>query len=118
APPAGAADALQALVSRLRRLLPPDRLASLPTGYRLSLAAGELDVARFKTLVAGARASGDPAGFQHALDLWRGEPDVVGAAASGLVELRVGAVEDLLAAGGRIDENDLVALARRYPLRE
>ena len=118
APPAGAANALQSLVSRLRRLLPPDRLVSLPTGYRLSLVDGELDVARFGTLVGQARAGGDPALFEQALALWRGEPEISDpAAVARLVEQRLSAVEELLAAGGTIDD-ELVTLARQHPLRE
>jgi len=100
-------------------VLPPDRLTSLPTGYRLSLVAGELDAARFAALLGQARATGDLVLFAQALALWRGEPEVGDpAVAARLVEQRLSAVEDFLGAGGVLDDDELLALARRYPLRE
>ena len=63
--PAGVVNALQTLVSRLRRALPAVPIVSLPSGYRLDLPADAIDVLRFETL-ASVR---DPA----ALSLWRGE---------------------------------------------
>jgi len=50
-PPAGAANALQTLVSRLRRVI-PGRLESRPTGYRLSIVDSDVDIGRFERLVA------------------------------------------------------------------
>src|SRR5689334_22681019 len=67
-PPAGAANALQTLVSRLRRVI-PGRLESRPTGYRLSIGADDVDVGRFERLVAEQRPA-------DALQLWRGAPPV------------------------------------------
>jgi predicted ATPase/DNA-binding SARP family transcriptional activator len=83
-PPAGASNALQSLVSRLRRALPPDgtvRVESLSAGYRLAAAGDATDVAQFERLAAQGRAcrrAGDldaAAGrFAAALALWRGAP--------------------------------------------
>jgi DNA-binding SARP family transcriptional activator len=83
-PPAGAANALHSLVSRLRRALPPGdgtRVESLPAGYRLSAAGEATDVAEFERLAAEGRAcrdGGDPdtaaRRFAGALALWRGDP--------------------------------------------
>src|SRR5499426_2605400 len=47
-PPAGVANALQALVSRLRRALPQAPVESYPTGYRLPLEPDAVDAARFE----------------------------------------------------------------------
>src|SRR5256885_16276790 len=74
-PPAGAGNALQALVSRLRRALPePARLAGVPGGYRLD--PGSRDVDDFERLAAAGRAETDPADaaelLRAALALWRG----------------------------------------------
>jgi predicted ATPase/DNA-binding SARP family transcriptional activator len=139
-PPAGAAHALQSLVSRLRHVLPSGRdvrLESLPGGYRLTLPDGSVDIGHFERLVVEARAAreGGDLGtarqrFGQALGLWRGDPlaDVSDAgfavaAAARLVELRLGAVEDHadvdLAVGapdGLLPE--LTELTSTHPLRE
>jgi len=80
-PPRSAVSSLQVYVHGLRRALGPERIERHGTGYRIQLAAGELDVARFERLVeqaGGALASGraaDAAGdLRRALELWRGEP--------------------------------------------
>jgi DNA-binding SARP family transcriptional activator len=54
-PPAGAANALQALVSRLRRLL-PGAVESHPSGYRLAVPAEAVDAVRFEALARARRA--------------------------------------------------------------
>src|SRR5512132_1260874 len=134
-PPAGAANALQSLVSRLRRLL-PDVVESHPAGYRLALDPDAVDAVRFETLAKAGRDDlrRDPwqAGstLREALGLWRG-PALADAAAAGfagpviarLEELRLGALEDRieadLAAGG--DEMlvaELEELVAAHPLRE
>jgi predicted ATPase/DNA-binding SARP family transcriptional activator len=139
-PPAGAGNALQSLVSRLRRALPPDdtaRVESRPAGYRLSAAADVTDVAQFERLAAEGRArqqAGDPDGaagrFAAALALWRGAPldglaqaPFAGPAIARLTELRLRTVADhaeLALAAGRGGE--LVAalqeLTLAYPLDE
>ncbi|GAA4684668.1 hypothetical protein GCM10023215_19440 [Pseudonocardia yuanmonensis] len=70
--------ALHTHVSRLRTLLGPgaDRLRNLQDGYRLELAADELDLAQARALLARARAAADPAtalaSLRQAHALWRG----------------------------------------------
>lgn len=112
-PPANAANALQSLISRLRRILPPDRLVSSPSGYQLVLADDELDVSRFEALAATARATRDPDLFDRALELWRGDPEP-----PELIEPVLAAVRDraelCLALGRPVD---LAALVARYPGR-
>jgi DNA-binding SARP family transcriptional activator len=78
APPT-AVNALQAAVSRLRRVLPPGRLITRPVGYLFRAAPHEVDVDRFEQLLAGGRealAGGDAAEaaetLRRALALWRG----------------------------------------------
>jgi DNA-binding SARP family transcriptional activator len=85
--PMGAANALQALVSRLRRVLPGVEVESHPAGYRLVIEPDAVDVARFERLVTVGRSAlpEDAAGaaqvLREALDLWRGPAllDVAGA---------------------------------------
>lgn len=81
--PATARHALHVYVSRLRSALGTDRvrLDRSGGGYRISVAAGELDAARFERLVADGRAAlgrGDPeeaeVSIREALDIWRGPP--------------------------------------------
>src|ERR1700722_2255459 len=52
--PAGAANALQALVSRLRRALPEAPIESRPSGYQLTLDPRATDITRFEELVTAA----------------------------------------------------------------
>ncbi|GAA4582961.1 hypothetical protein GCM10023194_19010 [Planotetraspora phitsanulokensis] len=136
-PPASGANALQTLVSRLRRALPEAHLELLPTGYRLAVPAADVDARLFERLAGEGRACRDAGDltaacdlFDQALRLWRGEPltDLAstgcGAAAARLGELRLRTVEDRaeveLAIGG--DPADLVTelahLAAAHPLRE
>ena len=79
--PPGTANALQAAVSRLRRLLPPGRLITTPPGYMLRLFPAELDAAQFEQLIfegrdalaAGAAAEAVQL-LDQAMSLWRGPP--------------------------------------------
>jgi DNA-binding SARP family transcriptional activator len=77
-PPAGAANALQALVSRLRRALPDAVIEANPAGYRLVIDPDAVDVIRFERLVEAGRAelADQPAPaarmLGEALKLWRG----------------------------------------------
>ncbi|GGX64975.1 AfsR/SARP family transcriptional regulator [Streptomyces fructofermentans] len=81
-PPASAHASLHNHVTRLRRLLDdPDRLRSVPPGYRLRVAESELDVRVFESRVESARAAHARrdweragAGAASALALWRGTP--------------------------------------------
>ncbi|MFI6481646.1 AfsR/SARP family transcriptional regulator [Nonomuraea sp. NPDC050663] len=110
APPAGASNAVQAQVSRLRRHLPVEFDA---VGYRLAVPARSVDVHRFEALAGEGRrllASGHPApaaaALREALALWRGPalPDLPfgEAQVARLEELRLSALEDLAEAGLRL----------------
>jgi DNA-binding SARP family transcriptional activator len=76
-PPRTAPTALQNLVGQLRKLLPPDVLATRAPGYVLDVAAEQVDVAHFERLLRAARAQ-EPAQrvrtLGEALELWRGPP--------------------------------------------
>jgi DNA-binding SARP family transcriptional activator len=138
APPAGASNALQALIFRLRRALPePDRLVAVARGYRLE--AG-LDATDFERLAAAGRAALSAGhcdrAAEHlcaALALWRGvalaevaDADFARASAVRWEELRLAATEDRIEAElgrGQVDElpglvAELTALAGQHPLRE
>ncbi|MEV0400539.1 BTAD domain-containing putative transcriptional regulator [Actinoallomurus sp. NPDC050550] len=132
--PAGAVNALQALVSRLRGVGGRDAVVSTPGGYRLTADPADVDAVAFERLVAAARAEGDPACraalLREALGLWRGPAlaDVADMAfAAGpiarLEELRISAIEDrgdvelALGDGDRLVP-ELEELAVRHPLRE
>ncbi|WP_433179073.1 ATP-binding protein [Actinoallomurus sp. CA-150999] len=132
--PAGAVNALQALVSRLRGTGGRDAVVSTPGGYRLTADPADVDAVAFERLVAAARAEGDPACrvalLREALGLWRGPAlaDVADTAfAAGpiarLEELRISAIEDRVDAELALGDGDglvpeLEELAVRHPLRE
>ena len=118
-PPDTAQTALHGHVSALRKLLGADRIRTRPPGYLLQVWPGEVDLARFESLIAEARARDDPversARLLDALSLWRGEPlaDLHGEAfaereIARLEELRLAALED------RIDAD--LALGRHHEL--
>jgi DNA-binding SARP family transcriptional activator len=129
-PPAGAANALQTLVSRLRRLL-PGVLESSPSGYRLAVDAEAVDAVRFEALaLAGRQQLGrDPdrarALLGEALALWRGPAlaDAATAAFAGpavarLDGLRLQALEDRVEADLAAGATDRPrAAARDWPSR-
>ncbi|MBB4685823.1 BTAD domain-containing putative transcriptional regulator [Amycolatopsis jiangsuensis] len=128
--PPATANALQALVSRLRRA--GADLESTPAGYRLP--AATVDVARFEELVTAARAAGDDHTrvrlLREALDLWRGP--ALGEVADGeffqapvarLTELRLTAAEDHAESALRLGHGadlttELSELLAQHPLRE
>ncbi|WP_063775518.1 AfsR/SARP family transcriptional regulator [Actinoplanes rectilineatus] len=132
-PPAGAGNALQSQVSRLRQNLPIHRD---PAGYRLAIAPDEVDAHRFAALAAEGRTAlgaGDQVRaarlLRAAAGLWRGEAlaDVrsapfAAAQVARLTDLRLDAAEDLGAAllhtdpGAAITELRTVVAA--HPLRE
>jgi DNA-binding SARP family transcriptional activator len=77
--PPGAANSLQAAISRLRRVLPPGRLITEAAGYLLRIFPGELDVSQFEQLVSEGRealTAGDAGQavrtLRQALSLWQG----------------------------------------------
>jgi DNA-binding SARP family transcriptional activator len=79
--PLSAANALQAAISRLRRVLPPGRLMTTGPGYTLRIFPAELDAAQFEQLIFEGRdalAAGAAADAVQLLDqamtLWRGPP--------------------------------------------
>lgn len=136
-PPADPTNALQSLVSRVRRALGEATLIQpVPGGYRLAVDAADVDAAVFGELVAtGHRelAQGRPGDAQEplarALALWRGEPltdadgSFAGAARARLAELRLEAQINLVEARlqlGRAGEVivDLEQLVAAHPLRE
>ena len=135
-PPAGAGNALQALVSRLRRALPEAVVESHPAGYRLLIEPSAVDVTLFERLVADGRAAlpDDPARaastLREALSLWRGPAllDVAGVAffqptLTRLDELLMTATErrveaDLQLGRGAELVTELTALVAEHPLRE
>ena len=138
--PAGAGNALQALVSRLRRALPDGAVASRPGGYQLAVEREHIDVFVFERLAERGRAllaAGDPAGavavLREALDLWRGpaltdagESESVRASVVRLAELRLGATEARIDAELRLGSPgtapalvaELEGLLAEHPLRE
>jgi DNA-binding SARP family transcriptional activator len=79
--PPSAANALQAAISRLRRVLPASRLITTGPGYMLRIFPAEFDVAQFEQLIFEGRdalAAGAAAEAVRLLDqammLWRGPP--------------------------------------------
>ncbi|MEV4532743.1 BTAD domain-containing putative transcriptional regulator [Asanoa sp. NPDC049518] len=137
AQPTDLANALQSLVSRLRRTVPGIPVLLGPGGYRLDLPADAVDAERFTTLARDGRdalGGGDPEKavglLRDALALWRG-PALADVADAGfaaapvarLDEVRLAAVEDRIDAELRLaGPAHLVAeldeLATAYPLRE
>ena len=124
--------ALQNQVSRLRKVL-GDRLVTKAPGYLVRVEPGELDLDRFRSLVAEAGSTANLAArsrlLREADGLFRGTPlgDVEApfatSEAAALDELRLAAVE------GRVDADlergrhaelvpELGALVRAHPLRE
>jgi len=71
-PPADAANALQRLVSRLRKALPEGLVEGQTNGYRLTVEPDAVDAVRFERLVGQARNDDDPRRLREALALWRG----------------------------------------------
>ncbi|MGW4791411.1 BTAD domain-containing putative transcriptional regulator [Nonomuraea sp. NPDC004297] len=135
-PPADEVNALQALVSRLRRVLPDGVIEAEAGGYRLAVASDAVDAGRFEHLVGQARAA-EPAAraelLRSALALWRGTAamadialhgsDAFDAAVTRLDELHVAALgdrvdADLLLGDGAESLSELAELVATYPLRE
>jgi predicted ATPase len=128
-PPADAANALQRLVSRLRKALPDGSVEGLTDGYRLRVDPDAVDAVRFERLIGQARIDQDPRRLHEALGLWRGAamqdvglPDSTAfdAAVTRIEGLRLTALEDRFEAeadlAGLVTElTDLVAA---HPLRE
>ncbi len=146
APPADPEGSVHTYVSRLRRVLEPERatgaeprtLLRTPSGYRLAVPAEVVDAERFAALAAAAHrclddgdAAGALAAADEALSLWRSEVALEDAgdrefavhARTRLDTLRLTCAEDRLAALlalGRAGEvvPEAEALVARHPLRE
>ncbi len=134
--PPSAGETLDTYISRLRRLLGPDRLARRPAGYVLRVGPGELDLSTFEELVASAQQlrPRDPAAAATALDqalgLWRGAvladlryaPFAAGVT-DHLEERRLAAIEqkaeaELAAGPGHEPGPELEQLVGDHPTRE
>ncbi|AJT70117.1 hypothetical protein T261_8525 [Streptomyces lydicus] len=136
-PPADATNALQRLVSRLRKTLPDGVVEGQTDGYRLAVEPDAVDAVRFERLVTAGQACTEDSSrrmrlLREALELWRGaamqdvglqESAALDAAVVRLEGLRLTATEerfDAEVALGRGAEvvpelTDLVAV---HPLRE
>ena len=134
-PPSDAANALQRLVSRLRKALPEAMVEGLTDGYRLRVEPDAVDAVRFERLVSQARNDEDPRGvsrLREALALWRGaalqdiglqESTKFDAAATRLEGLRLTAMEDRFDAEISLGHGvelvtDLTDLVAAHPMRE
>ncbi|HSZ40593.1 MAG TPA: BTAD domain-containing putative transcriptional regulator [Trebonia sp.] len=138
-PPADAVNALQRLVSRLRKALPDGTIEGLADGYRLTAEPDAVDAVRFELLVGQARGDDGPRRvrrLREALGLWRGaalqgvglqESAAFDAAVTRLEGLRLTALEDRFDAevslgfspghGGEL-VSDLTDLVAAHPVRE
>ena len=136
-PPSSWAKQVQICISRLRKALGHDTIATLANGYRLVIDESHLDSWQFEQLITRGHelmAGGEPdravVSYARALALWRGHPleELDGWAAGQievvrLEELRLSTQEDWLdarlAAGDhRQVAIDALALAAESPLRE
>jgi predicted ATPase/DNA-binding SARP family transcriptional activator len=134
-PPADATNALQRLVSRLRKALPEGSVEGHTDGYRLTVAPDAVDAVRFERLVGQARDDDDPQRvplLREALALWRGaamqdvglvESGAFDAAVTRLERLRLAAMEDRFDAEISLGHgaelvSDLTDLVAAHPVRE
>ncbi|MBE1606395.1 BTAD domain-containing putative transcriptional regulator [Actinopolymorpha pittospori] len=141
-PPSGALNALQSLVSRLRRILPPESpgaavVESRVGGYRLAVASEQVDAHRFERLATQghqALEAGDHARATAVLHdaerLWRGpvladalDAPYAEATAARLTGLRCAASEDRIDAELALGRHgavlpELERIAAEHPLRE
>ncbi|WP_123747967.1 BTAD domain-containing putative transcriptional regulator [Saccharothrix texasensis] len=132
-PPADATNALQRLVSRLRKVLPEGVVEGQPNGYRLLVAPDAVDAVRFERLVTRARGEEAPQRvrlLREALALWRGaamqdvglqDSEAFDAAVTRLDGLRLTAAEDRFDAEVGLGADvvpELTDLAAAHPMRE
>jgi class 3 adenylate cyclase len=132
-PPKAAVGSLQNVVSELRKVLPPDVLATRAPGYLLDIDRDAVDAHRFERLAREARDAPPQQRviqLREALALWRG-PALADVQlehtstdeAARLEDLRVAAWEDRLEAElelGRHSQaiGELESLVSKHPLRE
>ncbi|MFF4643380.1 BTAD domain-containing putative transcriptional regulator [Streptomyces sp. NPDC001389] len=136
-PPADATNALQRLVSRLRKVLPGGAVEGLTDGYRLAVEPDAVDAVRFERLVtAGQARTDDLSGrvrlLREALALWRGaalqdvglqDSAAFDAAVVRLEGLRLNAAEaraeaDVALGRGAEVVTELADLVAAHPVRE
>jgi predicted ATPase/DNA-binding SARP family transcriptional activator len=134
-PPADTANALQRLVSRLRKALPEGLIEGQPGGYRLMAEPDVVDAVRFERFVAQARDAEGPRRvrlLRDALALWRGaamgdvgleDSEALDAAIARLERLRLTALEDRFDAEVTLGHGaelvaELTDLVAAYPVRE
>lgn len=134
-PPADAANALQRLVSRLRKVLPDGVVEGLTGGYRLTVEPDAVDALRFERLIAQARQEdglGQARLLREALACWRGaamqdvgleDSEAFDAAVTRLEGLRLAAMEDRFEAEVSLGHGaevvaELTDAATAHPLRE
>ncbi|SEG43601.1 Predicted ATPase [Actinacidiphila yanglinensis] len=134
--PAGAANAVQSQISRLRQVLPV-AVEGHPAGYRLAVEPDQVDAHRFERLavrgreaLAAGRSESAAGWLREALGLWRGPAladvgDAPFAVAQAVrwEELRLAAVEDRVEADLALGRNretvaELGELVALHPLRE
>jgi predicted ATPase/DNA-binding SARP family transcriptional activator len=134
-PPSDAANALQRLISRLRRALPQGSVEGHPDGYRLMVESDAVDAVRFERLVGQARNDEDQRRvrlLREALALWRGaamqdvgltDSAAFDAAVTRLEGLRLTAMEDRFDAEISLGHGaelvtELTDLVAAHPVRE
>ena len=133
APPRTALTSVHNAVSRLRKLLGPERLVTRPPGYELRLRDDVFDVQRARELADKARAA-EPEErvklLHEAEQLWRGPPlagfeydEFAQTAIAQLDELRLGIVEERIDAELELGDHahvlgELEALVAEHPQRE
>ncbi|MCF4121106.1 winged helix-turn-helix domain-containing protein [Antribacter sp. KLBMP9083] len=134
-PPSDATNALQRLVSRLRKALPDGSVEGQTSGYKLLVEPDAVDAVRFERLIAQARADEGPQRvvlLREALALWRGAAmqDVglegstaLDAAANRLEGLRLTVMEDRFDAEISLGHGaelvpQLTDLVAAHPMRE
>jgi DNA-binding SARP family transcriptional activator len=133
-PPSDAANALQRLASRLRKVLPGGVVKGQTGGYRLTVEPDAVDALRFERLVGEARNEEDSQRvrlLREALALWRGaalqdvgleDSAAFDAAVTRLERLRLTAMEDRFDAEVSLNDGALVSeltdLVAAHPVRE
>jgi len=136
-PPADATNALQRLVSRLRKALPDGAIEGRTDGYRLAVEPDAVDAVRFERLMIAGQAATEDASrrarlLREALELWRGAAmQDVGLQDSAAFDAAVGRLEGLrlTATEERFDAEvtlgrgaelvtELTDLVAAHPLRE
>ena len=132
-PPDTATNVLQSYVSKLRRELGRDSIATRANGYAIVIPEDALDLRIFERTVAAANASPTneaSTALRSALALWRGTPLAefadqpwAGTAAARLVDMRLAASERALELDlelGRPAEalGEIAQLVAEHPLRE